>query len=45
MPDGKRLLALSSDAVLAMKIDEAGRMLAGPFKLASLSKPVSIAVM
>jgi 6-phosphogluconolactonase len=43
MPDGRSLLALSHDAVLSMKID--GRVLAGPVKRASVSKPVSIAVM
>jgi hypothetical protein len=41
MPDGRSLLALSHDAVMSMKID--GRMLAGPVKVASLSKPISIA--
>ena len=44
MPDGNSLLALSHDAVLGMKIDESGRVLAGPVKRASLSGPVSIAV-
>ena len=44
MPDGKSLLALSHDAVLGMKINESGRVLAGPANLASLSRPVSIAV-
>ena len=43
MPDGRSLLALSHDAVLGMKIDEAGRVLAGPVKLASVPKPISIA--
>jgi 6-phosphogluconolactonase len=42
MPNGRSLLALSSDAVLGMEID--GRVLAGPVKRASVSKPVSIAV-
>ncbi len=44
MPDGRSLLALSHDAVLSMKIDEVGRVLAGPVQLASVSRPVSIAV-
>jgi 6-phosphogluconolactonase len=43
-PDGNSLLALSHDAVLGMKIDESGRVVAGPVKRASLSSPVSIAV-
>ena len=41
--DGMSLLALSSDAVLRMKIDAAARLLATPVELASLSRPVSIA--
>ena len=44
MPDGKSLLALSSDAVMAMELDESGRVLAGAVKRAAVSKPVSIAV-
>jgi hypothetical protein len=44
MPDGRSLLALSRDAVLGMKLDESGRVLAGPVKRASVSGPVSIAV-
>jgi 6-phosphogluconolactonase len=44
MPDGKSLLALSHDAVLGMKIDESGRVLADPVNLASVSAPLSIAV-
>jgi 6-phosphogluconolactonase (cycloisomerase 2 family) len=43
--DGKSLLALSSDAVLRMKIDAATRVLAAPFQVAALSKPVSIAIL
>ena len=43
--DGKSLLALSSDAVLRMKIDSATRVLAAPVNVASLSKPVSIAIL
>jgi 6-phosphogluconolactonase len=43
MPGGRSLLALSSDAVLEMEIDESGRVLAGPVQLASVSRPVSIA--
>jgi hypothetical protein len=42
--DGKSLLALSSDAVLRVKIDAATPVLAAPVKVASLSKPVSIAI-
>jgi 6-phosphogluconolactonase (cycloisomerase 2 family) len=42
--DGKSLLALSGDAVLKMKIDAATHLLAAPVKVASLSKPVSIAI-
>lgn len=41
--DGMSLLALSSGAVLRMKIDAAARLLATPVELASLSRPVSIA--
>jgi 6-phosphogluconolactonase (cycloisomerase 2 family) len=44
MPGGRSLLALSHDAVLGMKIDESGHVLAGPVNLASVSNPVSIAV-
>ncbi len=44
MPHGRSLLALSHDAVLGMKIDEAGRVLAGPVKRASVPKPISIVV-
>jgi 6-phosphogluconolactonase (cycloisomerase 2 family) len=44
MPDGRRLLALSHDAVLGMNIDESGQVLGGPVNLASVSKPVSVAV-
>jgi 6-phosphogluconolactonase (cycloisomerase 2 family) len=43
--DGKSLLALSSDAVLRMKIDAATHVLAAPVKVASLSKPASIAIL
>jgi 6-phosphogluconolactonase len=43
--DGKSLLALSSDAVLRMKIDAVTRVLAAPVKVASLSQPVSIATL
>jgi 6-phosphogluconolactonase len=44
MPYGRSLLALSHDAVLGMKIDESGRLLGGPVRLASVANPVSIAV-
>ncbi len=43
--DGKGLLALSGEAVLRMKIDAATRRIAAPVKVASLSKPVSIAIL
>jgi hypothetical protein len=43
--DGKSLWALSSDSVLRMKINPATRTLATPVKIASLCKPVSIAVL
>jgi 6-phosphogluconolactonase len=43
--DGKSLLALSSDAVLRMKIDAATRVLAAPVQVAALSRPVSIAIL
>jgi 6-phosphogluconolactonase len=42
--DGESLLALSSDAVLRMKIDAATRIPAAPVKAASLSNPLSIAI-
>jgi 6-phosphogluconolactonase len=42
--DGGTLLALSSDAVLSMKIGAATRLLATPVKVASLSGPISIAI-
>jgi 6-phosphogluconolactonase len=40
--DGESLLALSSDAVLRMKIDAPARELGAPVRVASLSKPISI---
>jgi 6-phosphogluconolactonase len=43
--DGKSLLALTGVAVLRMKIDAATRVLAAPVPVASLSKPVSIAML
>jgi hypothetical protein len=42
--DGGTLLALSSDAVWSMKINAAARMLATPVKVASISRPISIAI-
>ena len=42
--DGRTLLALSSDAVLSLKIGAATRLLATPVKVASLSGPISIAI-
>ncbi len=42
--DGGTLLALSSDAVLSLKIGAATPLLATPVKVASLSRPISIAV-
>jgi hypothetical protein len=44
MADGKSLLALSSDAVLSMKIDAATGTLATPVLVASLSRAASIAI-
>jgi 6-phosphogluconolactonase len=40
--DGTSLLALSSDAVLAMRIDARTRLLATPVEVASLSRPLSM---
>ena len=42
--DGGTLLALSSDAVLSLKIGAATRLLATPVKVASLSGAISIAI-
>jgi 6-phosphogluconolactonase len=42
--DGESLLALSSDAVLSMKIDASTRIPAAPVKVASLFNPLSIAI-
>jgi hypothetical protein len=42
--DGGTLLALSSDAVLSMKINAAAGSLTAPVKVASLSRPISIAI-
>ena len=42
--DGGTLMALSSDAVLSLKIGAATRLLATPVKVASLSGPISIAI-
>jgi 6-phosphogluconolactonase len=42
--DGKSLLALSGNGVLRMKIDLATHLPAAPVKVATLSKPVSIAI-
>jgi 6-phosphogluconolactonase (cycloisomerase 2 family) len=44
MADGKSLLALSSDAVLSMKIDAATGTLAAPVLVTSLSRAASIAI-
>jgi uncharacterized protein with WD repeat len=41
-PDGKILLALSSDAVLKVNIDASAHKLDAPVKVALLSKPISI---
>ena len=43
--DGGTLLALSSDAVLSMKINAATGSLATPVKVALLSKPLSLALL
>jgi 6-phosphogluconolactonase len=42
--DGGTLLALSSDALLSLKIGVATRLLTTPVKVASLSRPISIAI-
>jgi 6-phosphogluconolactonase (cycloisomerase 2 family) len=42
--DGGTLFALSSDAVLSLKIGTATRLLATPIKVASLPGPISIAI-
>jgi 6-phosphogluconolactonase len=42
--DGNSLLALSRDAVVRMNIDKATRELAAPLQVASVSKPLSIAI-
>jgi 6-phosphogluconolactonase len=44
MPDGMSLLALNGDGVLRMKIDKVTRMLGDPVRVASLAKPVSVAI-
>jgi 6-phosphogluconolactonase len=44
-PDGNTLLALTDEAVLGMNIDESGGVRARPVKRASISRPLSIAVM
>jgi 6-phosphogluconolactonase len=43
--DGKSLLALSRDAVLRMKIDKTVRALDAPVKIASLSRPICMAML
>jgi 6-phosphogluconolactonase len=43
--DGRSLLALSSDAMLRMKINASTFLLATPVKVASISKPLSIAIL
>ncbi len=42
--DGESLVALTSDAVLRMKIDPNTRVLSTPVTVASVSKPISIAI-
>jgi 6-phosphogluconolactonase len=44
-PDGGTLLALGSDAVWSIKINATARLLAAPVKVASLSKPLSLAIL
>ncbi len=44
MPDGMSLLALNGDGVLRMKIDRVTRMLGDPVRVASLAKPLSVAI-
>jgi 6-phosphogluconolactonase (cycloisomerase 2 family) len=43
--DGKNLLALSGDGVLRMKINPATHLPSAPAKVATVSKPVSIAIL
>lgn len=43
--EGKSLLALSSDAVLRMKIDSVTYLPSAPIKMATLSSPLSIAIL
>lgn len=43
--DGRSLLALSGDGVLRMEIDSATHLPAAPVKVATVSKPVSIAIL
>jgi 6-phosphogluconolactonase len=43
--DGESILALSNDAVLRIKINQASRALAAPVTVAALSKPVGIATL
>jgi 6-phosphogluconolactonase len=43
-PDGGSLLALNGDGVLRMKIDKVTRMLVDPVRVASLAKPLSVAI-
>jgi len=43
--DGKSLLALSGDEVLRMKINPATHLPSAPAKVATVSKPVSIAIL
>ncbi len=43
--DGESLLALTSDAVLRMKIDLSTRVLSTPVRVASVSQPTSIAIL
>jgi 6-phosphogluconolactonase len=44
MPDGMSLLALNGDGVLRMKIDRVTRVLGDPVRVASLAKPLSVAI-
>ena len=43
--NGDTLLALDSDAVVSMKINAASRMLARPVKVASVSNPLTLAIL
>ncbi len=45
MPDGRRLVALTSDAVLSFSIDARSGVLADPIQIAAVGRPLSLAVL